>query len=136
VHFYPIPFPDNRGFIKFCVYLYFALQVLLLILHFGVATDRIMSTLVKKSDDDDSVVVTPPLVITSDIPMFGTAYKLAFRYKERRPGNAKPRRHELTFETPEFFDEDGTFLEDRFQTALDGFMLTWTSLKEKEEKDE
>ena len=126
------PFPQSLMFVKYCVIVYFALHVILQLMHLLLPPNTILIThtrprLPHSSHSLDPVqqrqqlartkLSTPPLVLTSSMTRYSTAYELVLGVRQGRAvggGVVVQRRLEVT----DFFDTDGLFLKEKYEARV------------------
>ena len=130
------PFPQSLDFIKYCVLVYFAIHVVLQLMHLLLPPNTILVThtrprLPANSHSLDPVQqkqllarskhTTPPLVLTSSMARYSTKYELALGVRQGRTvggGLLVERALPVT----DFFDSDGLFLKDKYEARVKGMV--------------
>ena len=130
------PFPQSLSFVKYCVLAYFALHVVLQLLHLLLPPNTILVThtrprlpasshaldpVQQKAQMTRSKLATPPLVLCSSMARYSTAYELTLGVRQGRAvgGGAVVRR---PLEVTDFFDAEGLFLQERYEEAVRGMV--------------
>uniref|UniRef100_A0A6V3QYR4 Signal peptidase complex subunit 2 n=1 Tax=Lotharella globosa TaxID=91324 RepID=A0A6V3QYR4_9EUKA len=110
-YIYPIPFPDNRQFLKWCVILYFAFSSLIQTITYIFFRDVAFVSKCKSSPGMKSDYY---FRITSKLPRYHTKYKLTL--KGIMNDQAFPLVREVDIQ--DYFDRDGYFYEKKYWKHL------------------
>jgi len=112
---YPIPFPENKQFLKWCVILYFAFSSLIQAISTVFFRDVIFVTQAKPYPSAKDVFYVR---VTSKLPRYETKYSLTFTAIL----NDKPEAFERSFDIQDYFDAEGYFYEKRYGFEVENFV--------------
>mmetsp|Transcript_16357 Transcript_16357/g.22872 ORF Transcript_16357/g.22872 Transcript_16357/m.22872 type:complete len:207 (+) Transcript_16357:110-730(+) len=112
---YPISFPDNKQFLKWCVILYFAFSSLIQAISTVFFRDVIFVTQAKSfPSEKDHFYIR----VISKLPRYETKYSLTFTAIL----NDKPHGFERSFDIQKYFDAEGYFYEKRYGSEVENFV--------------
>mmetsp|Transcript_25213 Transcript_25213/g.42230 ORF Transcript_25213/g.42230 Transcript_25213/m.42230 type:complete len:207 (+) Transcript_25213:119-739(+) len=112
---YPISFPDNKQFLKWCVILYFAFSSLIQAISTVFFRDVIFVTQAKSfPSEKDHFYIR----VISKLPRYETKYSLIFTAIL----NDKPHGFERSFDIQKYFDAEGYFYEKRYGSEVENFV--------------
>jgi len=116
--FYPMPFPQSRWFLAACVGAYVILQGFLALIQQRLGDTVFISKPIPgvqnpAAKKKDKPTGRPAIQVRATIPKYETTYTVTVETLEPRP-----KTHKVDLDVSKFFDEEGTYLQDKFFQEL------------------